>query len=417
MILALFLLITLCWCPPISAVELDLRGEFGVVGHWFPEEGVAGEKDGGIFFFAQPEAYLENAEASAAFLCKPKVIWGALDNDRKRFNPGDTYVEYRTRNWEFRAGSLLLFAGSVESEHLVDVFNQKDYQMDFPDAEKMGEWGVRFRWIWDNAATDLLVFPAFTEAPLPGRRNRFNFFPGVAGLGENNLYSSPREDDRPQAGARLSVILANADLGLTYFNGYNKFPALYLDALSAVPYTHYHEQQLIGVDVQWALGDWLVKAESVYRDTGIAGQQVEVLASTPAGVRLLPLIPESDTAFVGGVEYTFPSVWGSQDLTVGAEYLYDSNKSPDAPVFQPFGNDIFAAVHWVLNDLRSTNFKIGVFFDLDNSATWTQVEAETLILERYHVAVRYDDIQAKDDIFLEHFDDDSRFSLTVTYLF
>jgi hypothetical protein len=417
MILVLFLVVTLCWCPLISAAEVDVRGEFGVIGSWFPEEGVVDEVDGGIIFFVQPEVYLENSEANTAFLFKPKASWNAIDNSQKRFNSGDTYLEYRARNWELRAGSMLLFAGSVESEHLVDVFNQKDYEMDFPDAEKLGEWGVRFRGIRDNLSFDLLAFPTFTEAPLPGSRNRFNFFPGVEGLGENNLYSSSREDDRPQGGARLALILDNADIGFTYFNGYNKFPAIYLDALSAVPHTYYYEQHLVGLDLQWALGNWLVKAESVYRDTGIAGQQVEVLASTPEGVRILPLVPESDNAFVGGIEYTFPSFWRSQDLTVGAEYLYDSNKNPNAPIFLPFGNDIFVAGHWVLNDLRSTSLKFGVFFDLDNASRWTQIEAETLMFERFHVAMRYDDIHAEDDIFLGYFDEDSRLSLTVTYLF
>lgn len=393
-----------------SRCKLSLRGDF------FPNKGSNEERNTNWILELEPEFFwfLEDIDTEIVF--NPRGSINLSDTEQNFFNKGDMYLEYRGEHFEARIGSMLLFAGSVESEHLVDIFNQKNYEFDFIDAKKIGEVGGRLRWLWQETILDLIVFPKFTIAPMPGYGNRYNLFPSMKGFGDTNLFSNSKEEDLSQFGIRLSYSAGGADIGVTYFQGYNKFPSIFVNAASSQITTFYYEQELIGLDLQWALEKWLLKMEAVYRDTHQAGQQY-IDGIVEGQVIKQKMIPKSDFAFVGGVEYTFMSFWNNCDLGIIAEYMYDSIRMPDPQFFLPYTNELFTGFRFEFNDADNSSIKTGLFYDLNDSTTVFRLEAVSLLTDYLQIGIRYDDIQADNDNQLHVFKDDDRLSLMFTYFY
>ena len=250
-------------------VDTDLKitslTEFSV----FPESGKGAQED--VVFFAQVKPDLAlTFDSSLGVVLAPRFRLGISDSEYHLVSLDDLYGEYISDRWEIRLGYQTFFWGTVESGNIVDILNQEDFVGDFLDPEKLGEPSLRARFMVGDHRIDLFWLQYFTPAPLPAKVHRFNFFDGFMDISDDPFYSGSSERLRQQFAVRWDYTILSADLGLSYFNGYERFPVIFLSPGQNKADTFYYEVQQVGSDIQMSLENWLLKGEAIFQDTGIA---------------------------------------------------------------------------------------------------------------------------------------------------
>ena len=226
-----------------------------------------------------------------------------------------------------------------------------------------GDWGT----------AELFALPWHRERTYPGRHGRLR--PGLVVDHDLVEYESGAEERHLDVAARYSHSFGPLDLGLSFFDGTSREPALrpvlrpvldptgepvrnpdtgepiLVPEASLAPY--YAQIRQFGLDAQLTAESLLLKLEAIHR-TGALN-----LSS-----RQRPFGEEEDyAAFVIGGEYTFYSVFESAiDLSLLGEWHYDDRGRSST---RPFQNDVFLAGRLALNDVEGTEIIASVIADTD----------------------------------------------------
>ena len=403
--------------PKAYAFETDLKVTLSSKISTFTQSGKGDQEDPVATADIKPDLALTFSDSIQAVIA-PHFRLGLTDPEYHLVSPDELFIDYVKERFEIRAGYQIHFWGTVESSNIVDILNQKDFKGDFLDPEKLGEPSLRTRFLLGESRFDFYLFPTFTPAELPGPINRFSFFDGALDFSDDPLYTHPAKDRRLQGALRWDYTIGSADIGLSYFNGYEKFPIINLTPGESKANTVYYEMQQAGGDLQMSLGEWLIKAEAIYQDTGLAGsfRRNSIL---PSGVflPLRELVPDNHTALVGGLEYTFFGFLGTGDLGVIAEYLYDSEQAPDAVAFRPFQNDFFGGFRWTRNNPGDAELLAGLILDLKEQSMILSVEYSERYFDRIKLIASLDRINAAPEDPISVFNNDDRFSLELSYTY
>ena len=398
------------------AVEQDLRVINTTHVSLFPESGTANQDEVFAFTELKPDLALTFDDSWQAILA-PRLRLGMTDSEYTLWLPDDIYAEYVSGHFEVRLGYQTHFWGTAESFNIVDVLNQKDYIVDFfdPRENKFGEPGIRLRLALGENRFDIYHFSYFTPAALPGKVNRFNFFDGQLDFSDDPLYTNDAERLRPQVAFRWDRTIGSADIGLAYFNGYEKFPVINVRPGASEADTLYYEMQQFSGDLQMSIGNWLLKGEGLFQDTSFAGT-LEADSITPNGqVVRKNLVPKNHVGLVGGFEYTFYGVVGPSDLGLIGEYLYDSEQRPDAVAFRPFQNDVFAGLRWTRNNAGDGQLIVGVLADMKYPTQVWRTEYSERYADRITLSAVYDHVHADPRDPLTIFDNDNRIMIELSY--
>lgn len=414
--LAMVLILFLLPGKVVWGIDYDYKIETSAQFYVFPYSGEGAQDEFVLSAQIKPDLALFLSE-SFQMILSPRFRVGITDPEYHLFSPDDIYLETVRESYEFRIGYQTFFWGTVESANITDILNQEDYVGDFFDPDKLGEPSLRARFLIGENRFDFFQFFYFTPAPIPGKVNRFNFFDGTRNISSNSIYTSSAERYRQQFALRWDRTFGSADVGFSYFNGYEKFPIIFLVPGEENAQALYYEMQQGGVDLQMSLGNWLIKGEGLFQETGTSG--------TLNRSRLLPngtvvtqnLIPEDHVALVGGFEYTFFGVIGNSDLGILGEYLYDSEQSLNALAFRPFQNDLFMGFRWSRNNSGDGEILGGVTLDLKEQSQIWRVEYSERFFERVKLMARVDIINADPKDPISVFNNDDRFSLELLYTF
>jgi hypothetical protein len=115
----------------------------------------------------------------------------------------------------------------------------------------------------------------------------------------------------------------------------------------------YDQIDQVGLDVQWATGNWLWKLEALYRNGYL----------------------DSFFAGAGGFEYTFFGVAGSRtDLELVVEYAYDE-RGDDLTTTSIFDDDMFFGMRLAPNDVGDTQVLAGLMRDVAGDENLLILEA------------------------------------------
>ena len=260
-------------------------------------------------------------------------------------------LHFTRGEWEWDVGLIKVFWGVTESRHLVDIINQTDLVENIDGEDKLGQPAVHGLWYRDWGTVELFLMPGFRERTFPGIDGRLR---GPLTVDTDHpRYESNDKDRHLDVAMRLAgTVKDDWDVGLSFFSGTSREPALLVDTSGGAPrlIPFYPLIDQIGIDVQATLENWLWKLEAIHREQ--------------ADVRF--------DAVVGGFEYTFYGIAKSvSDLGVLLEYHYDS-RGKSGPT--PFQNDVFAGARWALNDTQSTDFLAGGLFDIELGSRAFRVE-------------------------------------------
>lgn len=388
---------------------LDLSLQMDIQGQFFPSKPKYDEQEQ-IYtsFTIKPEAYWEWNDGDDSLTITPFRRVDAQDRDRSHFDLREFLWIHVSDNWESRIGITKVFWGITESQHLVDIVNQTDF-VESPDGEeKLGQPMIGFTFPQDWGLIEVYALLGFRERTFPGQQGRFrvgrdefndefiiqqailrdpriieeNIFiknrPFVTvntDLANNKaMYESDAEEARVDFAIRWSHSFGDLDTAISYFNGTSREPEvatvskgnINLGAravelqISLHPY--YRQMQQVGIELQYLIGDWTLKWESVYRDTGI----------------------QHYTALTAGFEYTLFGVFESDtDVGILMEQHYDQRGKFDADritsetlavkadgttittsaVTGALQLDTFIGGRITMNDVQSTQFLGGIIYD------------------------------------------------------
>ncbi len=343
----------LCCLLPVKARGLEGKGELAVEGIGFIDDGAFPEQDN---FFLSVAGKVEFYQELRKNLSLTLEGFYRLDNRDHERSHGDVRIAeflYYTDSWELAAGVGRVFWGATEFVHLVDIINQTDLVESLDGEEKLGQPMLHLTIPRDRGAIEAFVMPWFRERTFPGAHGRFRT-PLVVDTSAARYESGSRQH-HIDAALRYSTTIGSADIGLSYFTGTGRepvlLPSLQKDSiLVLIPY--YEQIGQTGLDLQWSVGDWLIKGEAFYR----TGQK----RSFPAASL--------------GFEYTISSLAGTlMDLGLLGEYVFDDRN--DALLATPFDNDIMAGLRLVVNDQDDSRVLLGVIRDIRYGSTIITVEA------------------------------------------
>jgi len=345
------ILVLLTGWPLLAQAEWS--GSFSLEGLGFSEHGNEAIQEDQAFSLAiSPEYYREWRQGDMSLTFRPFYRYDATDDERTHFDIRELTWQMVADRWELRLGVRKVFWGVTESVHLVDIINQTDL-VENPDGEqKLGQAMANFAWIGDWGTLDLFLLPGFRERSFPGEEGRLRSSPRV--LAHAARYESDEEEQHIDWAVRYSHSLGIWDLALSHFRGTSRDPLFVPHEYENVDLAAYYAQiYQTGLELQAAIGGWLLKTEAVYRN----GPQTEAYSS-----------------LVSGFEYTFGNVGGTGlDVGVLTEYIYDQRGTA---ADTPYSRDIFAGTRLALNDVAATEVLIGAVVDTGGGGTFFNLEAE-----------------------------------------
>lgn len=209
----------------------------------------------------------------------------------------------------------------------------------------------------------------------------------------------------------------SADFGVSYFNGYERFPVANVRPGSGEADILYYEIQQVSGDIQASLGNWLLKPEALYLDTGIAEAFIADSVLSSGQIVRRNLVPDNFGALVGGFEYTLGRIWRESDLGIIAEYLYNSQQALDAVAFRPFQNDLFIGVRWARNNLGQGQLLGGLIVDLRNGTQLWRVEYKERFFDHVNLLLYGEIINAARNDPLRPFSNADNLALELSYVY
>ena len=308
--------------------------------------------------FPSPGILADQSSLATGFVAEPTLHVGRHDRSDPRRSHLDLREAYlllagdvgAAGGWEAGLGVGQVFWGVAESQRLVDVVNQVDL-VEHPDGEaRLGQPMAHVTWFGDWGAMEVIAMPLHRARTFPGRRGRLRLPLVVAH--DRVRYDSPRRG-RPDVATRYSRSLRALDLGVSAFQGIGREPFLQATVTAAgepVLVQVYGETRQLGLDAQWTAGSWLLKGECIHRSNSRNRLGVE----------------QDLFAAVLGVEYAFHSPAARADVSLLAEWSYDSRGSLATPGRSPntLENDAFLGARFAFDDAQSTELTASLVADV-----------------------------------------------------
>jgi len=379
----------------VMAAGHDFSGYVGLEGRgFFEDERYAGQERNNGSFFLQPE-YRYGWSGGSGFTAIPFLRVDSADEERTHFDLREFNVLLVGERAELLLGLGKVFWGATEFVHLVDIINQTDLVEHIDGEDKLGQPMAHLSVPSDWGTLEAFVLPYFRERTFPGKSGRLRA----------PLYVDP-DEARYEGGAkerhvdfalRYRHTMGDVDFGVYHFWGTGREPILtpvFNDSghLGLAPI--YPQIDQTGMDVQAALGGWLLKFEG-FRRTG-QGDLYHAAA--------------------GGVEYTFFAVWDSKtDIGLVMEYAWDERNDSATT---PYQDDLMLGLRVALNDPEGSQALFGYIRDTENRSGILTLESSRRIGDDWKVslegAVFLD--QPRDD-YLYGLRDDDFLSLEIFYYF
>lgn len=302
-------------------------------------------------FQLQPEFRLDWDQPLLGVTFTPFFRYDYRDSERTHADIRELGLSWRHGNWDTRFGVSKVFWGSLEAVHLVDVINQSDLVENPDGEEKLGQPMLNVSYQSEIGRWSFFCLPYFRERTFPGKDGRLRLHPRV--VNDDPVFESSLEEWHPDFSLRWGHSIQSLDLGVYYFRGTTREPAYQLAFSGAEPVLRpvYDIVHQAGLDLQWAVSDWLWKGEVMFR----SGQ-------------------DRDFSRVGfGFEYTFHGVFGTAaDLGYINEFYYDSMGNN---LLNPYERDLATGVRLAFNDLKSTTLLTAILTDVVDGSSVLTFEA------------------------------------------
>ena len=336
----------------------EMNGEW----RYFNDPGEFGQSKSAFSYSAQAEYYVDWNDGEDSFTFTPFVRLDQIDDNRTHLDLREAYWGHVSDNWETKLGYTRVFWGRTEFLNLVDVVNQKDF-VEGDTSEKLGQPLFQLSLVHDVGILDFYVLAGFRERTYQGEDGRLRA-PIVIDV-DNARYEGVEKNNLDLAVRWSQPVSDNLEIAVSLFSGTNRDPRFDFnyDLFDPKLIPVYTRMDQFGLELEYIYEGWVAKLEAI-------------AVETP---------DESYTAAVGGVEYTFDTVFETDiDVTLITEYLWDERGSDSAGFFE---HDVGIGTRITFNDEQSTEILIGGIIDFDTNEALYTIEASRRIGDSWRVEV------------------------------
>lgn len=275
------------------------------------------------------------------------------DADRSLVDVRQALWRHRGTGFDLSVGVGRVFWGATESVHLVDIVNQTDLAADFDGEQKLGQPMLALSTAVASGTLEIFVLPGARPRTFAGKNGRPRF--GLP-IDADPHYHAGAGRLAVAYALRLQQTLASTDVGISLFHGTTREPTLTVAASGDRLIAGYAPITQLGIDLQHARGNWLLKAEGIVRSghahtfgAGVVGFEYTLA---------LPFAPRLDTALL-------------------AEYAHDGrDANPARAPYTVADDDVFAGLRVGLNDLADSQAQIGALVDRETGGTAIALDAQ-----------------------------------------
>lgn len=298
--------------------------------------------------------------------------------------PLEAFLDVNVDRFNIRAGYQIFSWGVADIYNPTDMLNPRDYS-DIFDFEKDGMPALKFTFAGDKISFDGVWMPVPLESELPYEDSRFvqpflsaannPLFP-VIGIPPANVDLTLNELTPPlsikssQFAARVLATVGRFDLGLSYFNGFEKVPSPEViigwpnPLTGKIPATVnevYIREQIIGFS-----------AVTGYKGLNMKGEAALVIPYK--STHDVGAADDLNFVYVVGADYTFFDLFDKDDLTITLEYVQQINSTkPNWEDFaDPFQNTIFGRIVYRFSE--RFNIELLGIYNFDNNGYYVQPE-------------------------------------------
>lgn len=348
-----------------TARAVELSGKLDLEATAYADKGQFDQQDyhSNLSVAAEPELYWEWNGGDDSLTFKPFVRLDERDEERSHGDIREFSWLHVNGNWEVRSGIRKVFWGVTEFNHLVDVINQTDAVDSFDGEEKLGQPMINISRVSDYGIVDVFILTGFRERTFAGEEGRLRS--GVVVDTDRARYESDDEEKHIDYALRWSHSIGVFDLGTYWFEGTDREPLLQFELRNGEPslIPFYQQVTQLGIDVQATVDSWLLKLESLYKDSD----------------------REDYAAMQAGFEYTLYGLnQSAMDLGLLLEYGWDERGEEATAIAQ---NDIYFGTRLTLNDSYDTALLMGLSYDADYYTKSLLIEASRRINDRWTVAL------------------------------
>ncbi len=309
------------------------------------------QSDNYLLLYLKPEYYKTiNSNSSLLFDFSIRTANGYENNIN--LDVQECYYAYNRASWELLIGVNKVFWGVTEYAHIVDIINQTDTILNTERDRKLGQPMIKFSVFGDYGNIDAFVLPYFRERLYSTESGRLRSRLIVDT--SKTIYQDDYEYKHIDYAIRFSNTFKKLDYSVHYFSGTGREPLLLMSYRSnEQPYLipFYEQISQIGVDLQMAVGQWLFKAESFYRDG----------------------YDENFIAGAIGLEYPFPGIFSSyMDLNIFNEWAFDERSDGTKT---PYNNLFIFGFKLTGNNVSGTQLKLGFAQQIETNAKTFKMEA------------------------------------------
>jgi hypothetical protein len=320
-------------------------------------------------------------------LITPYGRYDVYDDRRTHYDLREASYAYRGDGFDVLIGAHQVFWGRAESRHLVNVINQVDLVENFDGEEYLGQPMVNLNISDDWGKLGLYGMTGFRERTFPARDARLR---GPIPVDvHNEIYQRDAEEWAPDFAVRYENSINAVDFGFSYFHGTNREPFFMPCGTLLCPF--YELMNQAAVDGSYVIGDFVFKAEALYR------------------------WGHSDPFFatVFGGEYTIKNAF-DDDIDVGLllEYNHDDRNATNPGTV--FDNDVFGGVRFTFRDKSDTQVLFGALVDVENGSTYAYVESSTRLDDDWRAGVEGRLFSGDDGDPIDLVDHDSYIAVKVT---
>lgn len=327
---------------PIIALSLtlfafDFKGDIGVgsVNYSnYTNETLA--KGGGELLFTN--GYF-NTNVSLEFL------YSSVYEQRRYLLLNELYISKDLDEYTFSVGKRVKFWGEMEGFNITDVYNQKNFLKDpFDKYAKLGSIGVDMTRYFDENILE--VGAKFYEEDMIYPQNTTPFAPFP--LKYNSALELSDERYSPTIYLKANIIgdgVIDSETALILLHGYDNKRYFIVNDKYQLSQMAYRVNKAL-LHSHALLGDTIIKTELAYSDV-ISDDEI------------------SDYIQLSfGLEHTLYDLFGGDLALFGEYYSYhylEDGKIEGVDISELYDNDIFLALRFNFNDVRSSDLRVGGF--------------------------------------------------------
>lgn len=304
----------------------------------------------GVSLVAEPEFKLQSENSAHTVTVRPFYRLDPIDDHRSHADLREGSYKFSKGVFDASAGVGTFAWGVLESYRPTDVINQLDFVEGPNSNAKLGQPFAELGLSSEHVTARVYALPYFRDRTFPGTRGRLRF--PVAVDTDSPEFDTKYRRFEPSGAARVTIDLGDADIGIGLFTGLSREPSFVAELTTGSVVPRYQPIHQGSVDFQWALGPFVLKAETFAR-----------------------MWRGTDVYFGGGAgaDVMLAHVFKSGELTLAAEFLFDT-RPIDAPVTF-FEHDAFGGLRLAFEDEASTEISAGDIVDVVDGTTFGHFEA------------------------------------------